>query len=178
MEEPAANASAERAGEPQAASAATSAASPPAAGGESHLRLLHAALSVADATRREAERDNAQLRGELAVLQEHLARLLARAAAARAEVADAGENCDVNLPPPDAGARLTPPVRLDADERGCAAAAPEARLALVPAPRPDAVVRVSEAEDASDAREELLRRRAAALGLAGSKLFPKAMNRA
>lgn len=178
MEEAAANASAERAGK-QAAVAASSAASPSAAGGESsHLRLLHAALSVADATRREAERDNARLRDELAELQEHLARVLARAAAARAEVADAGENCDVNLPPPDAGARLTPPVRSDADERGCAAAAPEARLALVPAPRPSEGLRVPEAEDASDAREELLRRRAAALGLAGSALFPKAMNRA
>jgi hypothetical protein len=176
MEEPAANESAELAGSPQAAGG-VSTAPPPASGGESHLRLLHAALSVADSARREAEADNARLRAELAALQEHLARVLARAAAARTEVVDVDENRGVDLPPGRRGSQPKPPDDSDAAASRSVAAAPEARRELVPAPRQDDLVSVPDADDASDAREELLRRRAAALGLAGSALFPKAMHR-
>jgi len=63
----------------------------------------------------------------------------------------------------------------------CAAAAPGAvlaRRALVPALQPaEMVSSMADADDTVAAREALLRRRAAALGLAGSALFPKAMHR-
>ena len=158
---------------PQAACSAPHTA---ASGGESHLRLLHAALSVSDSARREAERDNAVLREELAGLQEQLALVLARAAAARTEVVVADENCSVNAPPADALRRHSPPFFSSAAAGKCSTAAPEARGALVAAPRRDEASRLPDADDASAAREELLRR-AAALGLAGSALFPKAMHR-
>ena len=170
-------ASCSAAGDLQAAGAVASVALPPAAGGESHLRLLHAALREADAARREAERDNERLRSELATLQEHLARVLARVAATRAVVVVADENCGAEPPPEDAGGPQKPPVFSDAAAEVGSAAVPEARRALVPAQQLGGAVCVPEADDPSDAREGLLRRRAAALGLAGSALFPKAMHR-
>lgn len=176
MEESAAH-DAARASDPQAAGAVSSPSLTPDSGGERHLRLLHAALSVADSARREAERDNARLRAELQVLQEHLARVLACAAAARTVVGEADENCGVDPPPADAHAPLKPPVRSDTAAVVSGAAAPDARRALVPAQQSVEVVRLRQADDPSDAREELLRRRATALGLAGSALFPKAMHR-
>lgn len=154
------------------------ASSAPHAGGESHLRLLHAALSASDSARREAERDNAALRHELVSLQEQLALVMAHAAAARAEAVVADENCGVNAPPPNALAQPTPAAVLDSAVGVCSAAAPEAprTLAVVPR-RHDESLRLPDADEAY-AREELLRRRARALGLAGSALFPKAMHRA
>ena len=83
-------AAAERVLKPQAGAA--SSAPGAASCGESHLRLLHAALSVSDSARREAERDNAALREELAGLQEQLALVLARTTASRAVAAAADEN--------------------------------------------------------------------------------------
>lgn len=156
---------------------AASSAPHAASGGESHLRLLHAALSVSDSARREAERDNAALREELACLQEQLALVLARAGAARAGVVGADENCGVNAPPPDGSAQCTPAENSEAAVKMCSTAAPDAPRTLADAPRHDeAELRLPDADDAS-AREELLRRRARALGLAGSALFPKAMHR-
>lgn len=159
---------------PQAGNA--SSAPHAASGGESHLRLLHAALSVSDSARREAERDNAALREELACLQEQLALVLARAGAARAGVVGADENCGVNAPPPDASVQCTPAENSEALLKMCSTAAPDAPRTLADAPRHDEALRLPDADDAS-AREELLRRRARALGLAGSALFPKAMHR-
>jgi hypothetical protein len=174
--EPAEANAAEQERKPQvgAASSAPHAAS----GGESHLRLLHAALSASDSARREAERDNAALRHELVSLQEQLALVLAHAAAARAEAVVADENCGVNAPPPNALAQPTPAADLDSAVGVCSAAAPEAPRTLAVAPRRhDESLRLPDADEAY-AREELLRRRARALGLAGSALFPKAMHRA
>ena len=151
---------------------------PSAPGGESHLRLLHAALSVADSARREAERDNTRLREELAALQEQLALVLARLAATRTEAVDADENCGVISPPADADSHPTPPVCSDvAPAAGVSVAgAPDAARSLALAPRQAEMLSIPDADDASAARGEL-RRRAAALGLAGSALFPKAMHR-
>ena len=178
MEPAAASATAQVSDKPQAGAA--SSAPHAASGGESHLRLLHAALSVSDSARREAERDNAALREELASLQEQLALVLARAAAARAEAVVADENCGVNAPSPDgsahASAKPTPAANSEVAVRTCSTAAPDAPRTLAVAPQHDEALRLPDADDAS-AREELLRRRARALGLAGSALFPKAMHR-
>ena len=167
-------AAAERVSKPQAGAA--SSAPGAASCGDSHLRLLHAALSVSDSARREAERDNAALREELAGLQEQLALVLARATASRAVAAAADENCGVSAPPPNALAQSTPAADLDSAEGVCSTAAPEAPHTLAVAPRHGDELQLPDADDGS-ARDELLRRRARALGLAGSALFPKAMHR-
>jgi hypothetical protein len=128
---------------------------------DAHVRLLYDALSASDAAHREAEVDNARLRAALAAACERLAQLAAAPA------------CDGRVE-----TRRTPaPALLNGatvfgSERAPPSAVGAAEVGIASDIVNDTLGR-GEAEDQENLAHMELRRRAHALGLGGSALFPK-----